>query len=55
MSLAKQAKTLTKPQIDAVLGYLAKTRYMFTLPLLNRRDFIFSLKGKLADWRRLLF
>ena len=27
MGLGKQAKTLTKGQVDAVLGYLAKTRW----------------------------
>jgi integrase/recombinase XerD len=43
MSLAKQAKTLTKPQIDAVLGYLAKTRY----PLRDRVIFLLSVKAGL--------
>ena len=32
MSLGKQAKTLSKGQIDAVLGYLTKTRH----PIRNR-------------------
>ena len=27
MGLGKQAKTLSKGQVDAVLGYLAKTRW----------------------------
>jgi hypothetical protein len=27
MGLGKQATTLTKEQVDAVLGYLAKTRW----------------------------
>ena len=43
MSLGKQAKTLTKPQIDAVLGYLAKTRY----PVRNRVIFLLSVKAGL--------
>ena len=43
MSLAKQAKTLTKPQIDAVLGYLASSRY----PARNRVIFLLSLKAGL--------
>ena len=43
MSLAKQAKTLTKPQIDAVLGYLAKTRY----PVRDRVIFLLSVKAGL--------
>ena len=43
MSLAKQAKTLTKPQIEAVLGYLAKTRY----PVRNRVIFLLSVKAGL--------
>ena len=43
MSLAKQAKTLTKPQIDAVLGYLTKTRY----PVRDRVIFLLSVKAGL--------
>ena len=43
MSLAKQAKTLTKPQIEAVLGYLAKTRY----PIRDRVIFLLSVKAGL--------
>ena len=43
MSLGKQAKTLTKPQIDAVLGYLAKTRY----PVRDRVIFLLSVKADL--------
>ena len=43
MSLGKQAKTLTKPQIDAVLGYLAKTRH----PIRDRVIFLLSVKAGL--------
>ena len=43
MSLGKQANTLTKPQIDAVLGYLAKTRY----PVRDRVIFLLSVKAGL--------
>ena len=43
MSLGKQAKTLTKPQIDAVLGYLVKTRY----PIRDRVIFLLSVKAGL--------
>ena len=43
MSLNKQAKTLTKPQIDAVLGYLNKTRY----PIRDRVIFLLSVKAGL--------
>ena len=43
MSLGKQAKTLTKPQIDAVLGYLAKSRY----PVRDRVIFLLSVKAGL--------
>ena len=43
MSLGKQAKTLTKPQIDAVLGYLTKTRY----PIRDRAIFLLSVKAGL--------
>ncbi len=38
MSLGKQAKILSKAQADAVLGYLAKTRY----PDWNRVIFLLS-------------
>ena len=41
MSLGKQAKTLTKGQVEAVLGYLAKTRH----PVRNRVIFLLSVKG----------
>ena len=40
MSLGKQAKTLSKGQIEAVLGYLAKTRHA----LRNRVIFLLSVK-----------
>ena len=43
MSLGKQAKTLSKGQIEATLGYLAKTRY----PVQNRAIFFLSLKAGL--------
>ncbi len=43
MSLAKQAKTLTKPQAEAVLCYLSTTRY----PVRNRVIFLLSLKAGL--------
>jgi integrase len=43
MSLGKQAKTFTKGQAEAVLGYLAKTRY----PVRNRVIFLLSLKAGL--------
>ena len=43
MSLGKQAKTLTKPQIDAVLGYLTNTRY----PVRDRVIFLLSVKAGL--------
>lgn len=43
MSLGKQAKILTKPQIDAVLGILAKTRY----PVRDRVIFLLSVKAGL--------
>ena len=43
MSLGKQAKTLTKPQIEAVLGYLGKTRY----PVRDRVIFLLSVKAGL--------
>ena len=38
--LGKQAKTLTRGQVDAVLGYLAGTRY----PKRNRLIFLLSVK-----------
>ena len=43
MSLAKQAKTLTKPQQEAVLGYLTSTRH----PVRNRVIFLLSVKAGL--------
>jgi integrase len=43
MSLRKQAKTLSKGQIEAVLGYLAKTRH----PVRNRVIFLLSAKAGL--------
>src|SRR5258707_1590825 len=43
MSLGKQAKTLSKGQVEAVLGYLAKTRW----PTRNRVIFLFSAKAGL--------
>ena len=43
MSLGKQAKTLSRGQTDAVLGYLAKTRY----PDRNRVIFLLSVKAGL--------
>jgi integrase len=43
MSLGKQAKTLSKGQVEATLGYLAKTRY----PIRNRVIFFLSFKAGL--------
>ena len=43
MSLGKQAKPLTKGQIDAVVGYLAKTRH----PIRNRLIFLLSIRAGL--------
>jgi integrase/recombinase XerD len=43
MGLGKQAKTLNKGQVDAVLGYLAKTRW----PTRNRLIFLLSVKAGL--------
>jgi len=43
MSLGKQAKTLTKGQVDAVLGYLASTRH----PDRNRVMLLLSVKAGL--------
>ncbi len=43
MSLGKQAKVLTKAQVDAVLGYLGSTRY----PLRNQVIFLLSVKAGL--------
>jgi integrase/recombinase XerD len=43
VSLGKQAKTLSKGQIEAVLGYLAKTRN----PARNRLIFLLSVKAGL--------
>jgi integrase len=43
MALSKQAKILSKPQAEAVLSYLASTRY----PVRNRVIFLLSLKAGL--------
>lgn len=43
MGLGKQAKTLTRGQVEAVLGYLAKTRW----PTRNRVIFLLSAKAGL--------
>ena len=43
MGLAKQAKILSKTQVEAVLGYLSKTRY----PIRNRVIFLLSVKAGL--------
>jgi integrase/recombinase XerD len=43
MSLGKQVKTLSKGQIEATLGYIAKTRY----PIRNRVIFLLSIKAGL--------
>ena len=43
MGLGKQAKTLSKGQVEAVLGYLAKTRW----PTRNRVIFLLSIKAGL--------
>jgi len=43
MSLGKQAKILSKPQVDAVLGYLSTTRH----PERDRVIFLLSLKAAL--------
>jgi integrase len=43
MALGKQAKTLSKGQIEAVLGYLAKTRN----PVRNKLIFLLSTKAGL--------
>jgi len=43
MGLGKQAKTLSKGQVEAVLGYLAKTRW----PTRNRAIFLLSIKAGL--------
>ena len=43
MSLGKQAKTLSKGQVEAVLGYLATTRW----PTRNRVIFLLSVKAGL--------
>lgn len=43
MALGKQAKILTKHQADAVLSYLASTRY----PLRDRVIFLLSVKAGL--------
>jgi integrase/recombinase XerD len=43
MSLGKQAKTLSRGQVEAVLGYLVKTRW----PTRNRLIFLLSAKAGL--------
>ena len=43
MALGKQAKTLTKAQVDAALGYIATTRH----PIRNRAVFLLSVKAGL--------
>ena len=43
MGLTKQAKTLSKGQVDAVLGYLAKTRW----PTRNGLVLLLSVKAGL--------
>ena len=43
MSLGKQAKPLTKVQVEAVLGHLAKTRH----PIRNRLIFLLSIRAGL--------
>ena len=43
MALGKQAKTLTKAQVDAALGYIATTRH----PIRNRAVFLLSVKAAL--------
>jgi integrase/recombinase XerD len=43
MALGKQAKTLSKGQVEAVLGYLAKTRHAIR----NRVIFLLSVKAGL--------
>ena len=43
MSLGKQAKPLTKGQVEAVVGYLAKTRH----PVRNRLIFLLSIRAGL--------
>jgi len=43
VGLGKQAKTLTKAQVDAVLNHLSKSRY----PLRNRVTLLLSVKAGL--------
>ena len=43
MALGKQAKTLSKGQVEAVLGYLANHRH----PIRNRLIFLLSAKAGL--------
>ena len=43
MALGKQAKTLTKAQVDAALGYISKSRY----PVRNRVILLLSVKAGL--------
>ena len=43
MALGKQAKTLTKPQIDGAMGFLSRTRY----PTRNKAILLLSVKAGL--------
>ena len=43
MALTKQAKILSKPQVEAVLSFLASTRH----PVRNRLIFLLSVKAGL--------
>ena len=43
MALGKQAKVLSRAQVDGVLGYIAKTRH----PIRNRVIFLLSVKAGL--------
>jgi len=47
MGLGKQAKTLTKAQVDAALNYLSSSRY----PLRNRVILLLSVKAGLRRRR----
>ena len=44
MALGKQAKVLSRAQIDGALGYIAKTRE----PIRNQVIFLLSVKGGTA-------
>jgi len=48
VGLGKQAKTLTKAQVEAVLGYLSNTRH----PVQNRLILLLSIKAGLRakEW-----